>query len=330
MTRGDGGPPPPPAVVLVGGEGTRLRPLTFATPKQLLPVAGIPLLRRVVEPLEAAGIEQLVLSSGYQADAFAGLDLGPFRVTTAVEDPPLGSGGGLAYATRTAGIEGTFIALNGDVIGDVDVVALLHLHRESGASATVLVKAVADPSEFGVAVVGADGVVERFEEKPPPPASSNLINAGVWVLESAIFEGFGEGEPFSIEREVFPGLAEAGRMTALEHRGWWHDVGRLDRYLEATRDCVRWASIPRGWRREADSLFAPGVAVHPSARIERCVLGPGTTVGPDATLTDCVLLDGSSVAARATVERSIVGPGWSVGEAEEVTGAIVADPGGSR
>lgn len=323
MTRGDAAPP---AVVLVGGEGTRLRPLTYRTPKQLLPVAGIPLLRRVVEPLEVVGVERVVLSTGYRAEEFAGLDLGPFEVTTVVEESPLGSGGGLAHAFRTAGIEGTFIALNGDVLGDVDVPAILASHRESGAAATILLNQVDDPSEFGVAVVGADGSVERFVEKPPPPAPSNLINAGVWVLETSIFEGVGQGEAGSIEREIFPGLAAAGRMKVFEHRGWWHDVGRLDRYLAATRDCVRRASVPDGWRREADSLFAPDAVINPSATVEGSVLGAGTHVGSGAVVRGSVLLDGASVGRGARVERSIVGLGWSVGEAEEVIDAIHADP----
>lgn len=326
MTGGGRTAPPPPAVVLVGGEGTRLRPLTYRTPKQLLPVAGIPLLRRVLEPLEAAGVGQVVLSTGYRADAFAGLDLGPFQVTPVVEESPLGSGGGLAHAIRTAGIDGTFVALNGDVLGDVDVPGLLAVHAKSGAAATILLQQVADPSEFGVAVVGADGSVERFVEKPAPPAPSDLINAGVWVLESEIFDSVGEGQRCSIEREIFPGLAERGVMKSVRHNGWWHDVGRLDRYLAATRDCVRWASVPDGWRREGDCLFAPDASADSSARVEASVLGAGVRVGARAVILRSVLLDGASVACDGRVERSIVGPGWTVGEAEEVIDAIHADP----
>lgn len=322
MTGGDAAPT---AVVLVGGEGTRLRPLTYRTPKQLLPVAGIPLLHRVVEPLEAAGVDQVVLSTGYRAEAFAGLDLGPFEVTPVVEESPLGSGGGLAHAVRTAGIEGTFIALNGDVLGDVDVAAIVELHRDSGAAATILLKQVDNPSEFGVAVV-RDGWVERFVEKPAPPAPSNLINAGIWVLETSIFDGMAEGEAGSIERQIFPGLAATGRMKALEHRGWWHDVGRLDRYLAATRDCVRWASVPGGWRREAGSLVAPDAEIDRAATVEGSVVGAGARVGRAAVLRGSVLLDGACVGDHARVERSIVGAGWSVGQAEEVIDAIHADP----
>lgn len=319
---------PPPAVVLVGGEGTRLRPLTLRTPKQMLPVAGTPLLRRVLEPLHAAGIDEVVLSSGYRAEAFDGLDLSPFRVTHAVEAEPLGSGGGLANALRTAGISGTFVALNGDVIGDVDVPAMLEFHRASGSRATILVKAVPDPSEFGVAVVAADGTVERFVEKPPPPAPSDLVNAGVWILESSILSGIAPGSACSIEREIFPGLARAGEMRAFRHEGWWHDVGRLDRYLAATRECVDAGAVPADWRLSDGVLIAPDAEVDGSSRLTRCVVGPGAKVERGAALTDSVLLDGATVGPDAEVRGSIVGPGWSVGEAEVVVDAICADPAG--
>lgn len=324
MTAGDGAPAPPPAVVLVGGEGTRLRPLTYRTPKQLLPVAGIPLLRRVLEPLESAGVERVVLSTGYRAEAFAGVDFGPFRVELATEESPLGSGGGLAHAVRNARIDGTFIALNGDVIGDVSLQATLDFHRTTGALATILVKAVDDPSEFGVAVVDADGAVERFVEKPPPPAPSDLINAGVWILESSILDSVAEGQACSIEREIFPELSRRGEMRAFTHEGWWHDVGRLDRYLAATRDCVEWGAVPDGWRREGASLFAPDSVVDPSARVDGSVLGRGTRVAARAEVVDSVLLDGASVGTGANVQRSIIGPDSSVGEAEKVTDMIFA------
>lgn len=325
MTGGDGAPTPPPAVVLAGGEGTRLRPLTYRTPKQLLPVAGIPLLRRVLEPLEPAGVARVVLSTGYRAAAFADLELAPFRVELVSEESPLGSGGGLAHAIRTAELSGTFVALNGDVIGDIDVGAILDFHRRTEALATILLKPVEDPSEFGVAVVGPDGLVERFVEKPPPPAPSDLINAGVWILESSILDWVGKGQACSIEREIFPDLASRGQMRAFRHEGWWHDVGRLDRYLAATRDCIKWRALPERWRRDDGSLFAPDCEVDPSARVERSVLGAGARVGAGAQVVDSVLLDGASVGATARVQRSIIGPESSVEEAEKVTDVIHAD-----
>lgn len=316
-----------PAIVLVGGEGTRLRPLTCSVPKQLLPVAGIPLLRRVLQPLEDAGVKDVILSMGYRSESFAELELGPFRITHAVEDTPLGSGGGLAHAVRGAGITGTFIALNGDVIGDVEITSMLRTHRESGADATILLKAVPDPTEFGVALLSEDGNIARFIEKPRAPAPSNLINAGAWVLETSILDGIPEGGVSSIEREIFPALATAGRLRGILHEGWWHDVGRLDRYLAANQECVERCLLPEGWTVREGSLLAPDAVVDPLARVGRSVVGVGARVGSGAVVEDSVLLDGSSVGPGATVHRSVLGPGWSVGEADVVTDAICAEPG---
>lgn len=321
-------PGPPVAVVLVGGEGTRLRPLTWRIPKQLLPVAGRPLLRRVVEPLEAAGVERIVLSLGYRSSAFDGLDLGPFEVTQVVEDTPLGSGGGIAHAVRTAGIEGTFIALNGDVMGDVDVPSLLERHRSTAARATMLVKRVADPSEFGVAVTDGEGRVTGFVEKPPPPAPSDLINAGVWVLETGILDPIAPGAAASIEREIFPGLARRGEMQAVTHGGWWHDVGRLDRYLAANAEVRRsGASLAPGWSRQGDNLVGPGAVVDPQATVTASVLGTNAVVEAGAKVSDSVLMDAAVVARGSRVERSALGPGWTVGEGANVVDTICAEEG---
>lgn len=315
----------PPAVVLVGGQGTRLRPLTWRTPKQLLPVGGLPLLNRVVEPLAAAGVTRVVLSLGYRSEAFDRLELGSFDVTAVPEDNPLGSGGGLAHALRKAEISGTFLAMNGDVVGDVDIAALLERHRSTDALATILVKEVDDPSEFGVAVVDSQGRVTGFVEKPPPPAPSNLINAGVWVLESSILDRIPQDGAASIEREVFPGLAADGRMQAVVHHGWWHDVGRLDRYLAANAEYLQRGSTPPGWTRAAGSLHGAGARVADDATVEASVIGEDVSVGPGAAVRGSVLLAGAEVGAAAVVERSVIGPGWIVADGEKVTDAICAE-----
>jgi len=316
---------PPPAVVLVGGQGTRLRPLTWRTPKQLLPVGGLSLLNRVVEPLATAGVTRIVLSLGYRSEAFDRLDLGSFDVTAVPEDTPLGSGGGIAHAIRQSGITGTFLAMNGDVVGDVDVPSLLERHRSTDALATILVKEVADPSEFGVAVVDSEGRVTGFVEKPPPPAPSNLINAGVWVLESSILDGIPKDGAASIEREVFPGLAAEGRMQAVVHHGWWHDVGRLDRYLAANAQYLQHGSTPPGWTRASGSLRGAGSRVADDATVEASVIGERVSVGSGATVRNSVLLAGAEVGAAALVERSVIGAGWIVGEGEKVTDSICAE-----
>ncbi|MEY2468009.1 MAG: mannose-phosphate guanylyltransferase, partial [Actinomycetota bacterium] len=182
------------AVVLVGGEGTRLRPLTYTTPKQLLPVAGVPMLERVVTHLAAHGVDDVILSMGYKPDAF--LTAYPDHVCAGtpvryvVEAEPLDTGGAIAYAADETSIGERFLVVNGDVLTDVNYTALIELHDARGAWATIGLTPVEDPSRFGVVVTDSDGRVTAFIEKPPEgTAPTNLINAGVYVMEPAALDG---------------------------------------------------------------------------------------------------------------------------------------------
>ena len=160
------------AVVLLGGEGTRLRPLTYTTPKQLLPVVEVPMLERVLAHLQAHGVDEVVLSLGYRPDAFFAAypdhEAVGVRLDYAVEPEPLDTAGAIAFAAGHAGIDETFIVVNGDVLTDVDTSALVAFHRAHGATATIHLKAVDDPTRFGVVPTDADGRVIEFVEKPPP------------------------------------------------------------------------------------------------------------------------------------------------------------------
>ena len=208
------------AVVLVGGEGTRLRPLTLTTPKQMLPVGGRPMIERVLGHLAQHGIDQVVLSLGYRPDAF--IDAYPdgscagVGLTYAVEDAPLDTAGAIRFAAREAGLDETFVVVNGDVLTDLDVTALMAFHRERGAEATVALTPVDDPSAFGVVPTDEHGRVLAFIEKPPPgQAPTNLINAGTYVLEPSVLARIPGGRRVSIERETFPALVADGRLYAL-------------------------------------------------------------------------------------------------------------------
>src|SRR5580658_1717825 len=205
------------AVVLVGGEGTRLRPLTYTTPKQLLPVVEVPLLERVLVHLAAAGVDEAILSLGYRPDAFvtaypdsvaAGI-----RLSYAVEPEPLDTAGAIAFAARHGGVDETFVAVNGDVLTDVDVGDLVRRHRHRQALATIHLTAVEDPSRFGVVATDDDGRVLAFVEKPPPgQAPSNLINAGTYILEPEVLALIPADQRVSIERRTFPELVDGGRL----------------------------------------------------------------------------------------------------------------------
>lgn len=330
------------AVVLVGGEGTRLRPLTLTTPKQMLPVVEQPMIERVLGHLAGYGIEEAVLSLGYRPDAFinaypAGNAAG-VRLSYAVEPSPLDTAGAIRFAADHAGIDETFVVVNGDVLTDLDMSALFSFHRSHGSEATIALTPVEDPSAFGVVPTDADGRVEAFIEKPPrDEAPTNLINAGTYVLEPSVLARIPTGRRVSIERETFPALAEARSLYAIGSDVYWLDTGTPDAYLRAHDDLLvgrrGWPPAPGAvedgalgdgvWRlgsvdvsseKVGRSLLGAGAVVGAGAVLERSVVGAGATVEEGAVVSGSVLLPGARVAARSTVEGSIVGPGATIGQ----------------
>jgi mannose-1-phosphate guanylyltransferase len=207
------------AVVLVGGFGTRLRPLTEAIPKPLLPVGQRPIIEHVVRTLATGDIDDVVLALGFRPNAFtdaypdgrcAGIPL-----HYAVEPEPLDTAGAIAFAARAAGIDETFVVVNGDVLSDLDVSHLVRFHGECGAEATIHLTPVPDPSAFGVVEPDEDGRVIRFVEKPPPgTAPTNLISAGTYVFEPSMIDRVPLGARVSVERVVFPDVVSTSRPTS--------------------------------------------------------------------------------------------------------------------
>jgi mannose-1-phosphate guanylyltransferase len=304
--------------VLVGGFGTRLRPLTLARPKQLLPVVHSTMLERVVSRLGQAGVTEVVLSLGYQPDLFraafpdsrcAGVDL-----LYAQEPEPLDTAGAIAFAARFAGIDDTFLALNGDVLTDLDIETLWQRHRDSGADGTLHLTPVDDPSRFGVVDVGPDGVVRSFVEKPAPgTAPTNLINAGTYVLEPSVLDLVEPGRPCSIERDIFPPLAQAGRLSAFSTDDYWIDAGTPEAYLTAQIDLLD------GRRRgEPEDGIHPGAKVGATATITRSVVADTAWVDDGAIVVDSVVMAGARIGADAVIRQSIVG--W---EANVAPGAVL-------
>jgi NDP-sugar pyrophosphorylase family protein len=321
------------AVVLVGGEGTRLRPLTFTTPKPILPIVEVPLIERVVGHLSLAGVDEAVLSLGYRPDAF--LEAFPdgtcagIPIRYAVEPEPMDTAGAIAFALGVAGMpDETFIAANGDVLTDADITALVKFHHEAGADATILLTPVDDPSAFGVVPTDERGRVTAFIEKPAPgTAPTNLINAGVYVLEPSVLGLIPEGRRSSIERETFPQLVAKSRLFAFDSDAYWLDTGTPDNYLQAHYDLLSGRRprppapgavevSPGYWQLGqakvdgdvgAASLVGDGASVAEGATVRGSVVGRGSSVAAGALVADSVLLPGARVASNARVERSIVG-----------------------
>ena len=316
------------AVVLVGGFGTRLRPLTLHTPKQMLPVAGPTMLERVMAGLARHGVDEVVLSLGYRPEAFtaafpdgrcAGVDL-----RYAVEPEPLDTAGAIAFAADEAGITERFLALNGDVLTDLDLGALCRTHESSGAAATISLTPVEDPSRYGVVPLHDDGRVQAFIEKPDPgTAPTNWISAGSYVLEPAVLEAIPRGRRVSIEREVFPRLVGDGVLYGFRAEEYWIDAGTPEAYLRAKLDYLD------GSRGAAVQGVHRGAHVDPAASVENSVVGAGCSVGPGARVAGSVLMDGVAIAEGACVEDSIVGHGATLGSRCSVTELSVVGPGAS-
>jgi mannose-1-phosphate guanylyltransferase len=307
--------------VLVGGFGTRLRPLTLTSPKQMLPVAGRPMIEDVLAHLRHHGVDEVVLSLGYKPDAF--LEAYPdatcagVRLVYVVEPEPLDTAGAIAFAAREAGIDERFLVVNGDVLTDLDVSALVAFHEAAGAEGTIALTKVEDPSQFGVVPTEADGRVIAFVEKPPrDEAPTDLINAGYYVLEPSVLDRIEPGRKVNIERETFPAMVADGRLFAVADPAYWLDVGTPERLLQASLDLLTGerAGGPGG-----DVLLVGSASVEDGAQVARAVLGDGCRVEAGAVVEDAVLLPGVVVEAGAVVRRSVVGAGAVVSAGSTVT-----------
>jgi mannose-1-phosphate guanylyltransferase len=294
------------AVVLVGGFGTRMRPLTASIPKPMLPVGHLPIIERVVANLARGGVTDVTLALGFRPEpfmlAFPSGQCAGATLHYAVEPEPLDTAGAIRFAADLSGINETFVVANGDVLTDLDVGALVAFHRERGAEATMHLIAVDDPSAFGVVEVEADGRVVGFVEKPAPgTAAGNLINAGTYVLEPSVLARIPLGERSSIERITFPAIAADGGLYATATEDYWLDAGRPELYLDANLDVLA------GRRR-----YETTIGVHSGAVVE-----------PTAVVIDSIVANGARVGAGASVRESVVLAGAVIGENAEVVGSIV-------
>jgi NDP-sugar pyrophosphorylase family protein len=323
------------AVVLVGGQGTRLRPLTLTTPKPLLPIANVAFLERQLTWLGRHGVDEVVLSLGYLPDAFrehfADDRFGDIKLRFVVEHEPLGTAGGIRFAAE--GIDERVLVCNGDVLTDLDLSDLLAFHTERDAAATIALTQVDDPSAFGVVPTRHDGEVVAFVEKPPrDQAPTDWINAGTYVLEPEVIDSIPPRFKVSIERETFPRMLETpGRLYAMRSDAYWLDIGTPQKYVQAQHDVARGVlgtpPVAGATEREPTVWLEPGAEVDPSAvlvgpsvigagatvgadaRVEASVLGPATLVGAGGNLLRSVVLAGATVAPGATVTDTVVGPG---------------------
>lgn len=305
------------AVVLVGGFGTRLRPLTLTRPKQMLPVVDRPMLEHVVGGLARHGVEEVTLSLGYREDVFRAAypdgECAGVALRYAVEPEPLDTAGAVRFAATAAGIDETFVVVNGDVFTDLDLRALWDRHHEVEAEGTIALTPVDDPSRYGVVPTDDNGRVLGFVEKPPrDEAPTNWINAGTYVLEPSVLERIAPDRRVSIERETFPAIVADQGLWAVKSTAYWVDAGTPETYLQVQLDLLD------GDRGEPLDGIAAGASVAPDAVVERSVVMSRASVGAGAVVRDAVVSTGATVEAGAVVERSIVGPGALIGEGARV------------
>ncbi len=328
------------AILLVGGQGTRLRPLTLTTPKPMLPLAGIPFITHQLQRAQRAGVDHVVLATSYRAEMFEehfgdGTSLG-LKVTYAVESEPLGTGGAVRNAAAYLRKRDPVVVLNGDVLAGLDLRGLFAHHRRSGAKITLQLRTVPDPTGYGVVTTGPDGRVLSFEEKTDRPLG-NQVNGGTYVFDNSALMAIPPGRVVSLERETFPAaLREPGLVSGVLDDTYWLDIGTPAAYVRGNCDLVL-GEAPSAAEREdpAGWLLLEGARVAETANLSGgTVVGRGAVVGEGATLCRTVVFDGARVGAGVAVSDSVIGRGAEIGAGATVEAAMVADsvsvPAGAR
>lgn len=316
------------AVILAGGEGTRLRPLTYTTPKPLLPICNIPFLEHQLALMQRHGITDAILLTGYLADQFesfaARMKERGINLAISKEDKPLGTCGAVASVRNR--LDGTTIVFNGDVLTDLDLGALIASHREREAALSLTLKPVDDTGPYGLVPLDDQGRVQQFIEKPPPEIAraGGLINAGTYALEPSILDEVPDGVAWSFERQLFPSLVEQGaRVYGFVSDAYWLDIGTPERYRQAHWDLIAGkSSFPRS---DGSVLIGSGSSIDPGASVgpEAC-LGRNVVVEDDASVTGSVLMDDVRIKRGASVTDCIIGPGAVVEAEKTIAGAILA------
>ena len=331
------------AVILVGGEGTRLRPLTFSIPKAMVPIANRPFLAHMIDYLKAHGIDDVVLAMGYLPDPIQSHfgDGGSFdvRLTYIIEDSPLGTAGAVKNVAEH--IDGTFFVFNGDTFTDIDLTKMLELHRNKHSKVTIALTPVEDPTVYGVVETDNGGRVQRFVEKPSRNAvTTNMVNAGAYVIEPEVLDLIPQGEYFMFEHGVFPELLNRGdAIYGYKSDDYWIDIGTPQKYLKVNHDLL----LGKASGSIAGELIGEriwvgrGSEIHPQAILEgpvvigrNCVvgsdsrvkgptaIGPGCIVGMDSSIEGAVIWNGIRIGTRVSLKECIIAEDVTIGDGSQI------------
>ena len=318
------------AVVLVGGQGTRLRPLTLSAPKPMLPTAGVPFLEHLLSRIRAIGIRHVVLGTSYKAQTFTeyfgdGSAFG-LEIEYLVEDEPLGTGGAIRNVAGALRSD-TVLVFNGDILAGVDLQQLLNTHFDHDADVTLHLVKVPDPRAFGSVPTGPDGRVQAFLEKTENPPTDQ-INAGCYVFKRSVLESIPEGRVVSVERETFPGLLSDGaRIFGHVDSSYWLDLGTPEAFVRGSADLVTGAAPTQALPGPTGpAVVLDGATVATDATLTGgTIIGRGASIGSGASLDAAVVFDDAVIGSGARVARSVIGAGAQIGDGAVISDAVVGD-----
>ncbi|MFD9845842.1 mannose-1-phosphate guanylyltransferase [Streptomyces parvus] len=324
------------AILLVGGKGTRLRPLTVHTPKPMVPAAGVPFLTHQLARARAAGVEHIVLATSYLAEVFEpyfgdGSSLG-LQIEYVTEQEPLGTGGAIRNVASklSSGPDEPVLIFNGDILTGLDIRALVTSHTVSGADVSLHLTRVEDPRAFGLVPTDATGRVTAFLEKPQTPEEivTDQINAGAYIFRRSVIDTIPSGRPVSVERETFPGLLASGaHLQGMVDSTYWLDLGTPAAFVRGSADLVLGrAPSPAVPGRCGDRLVLPTASVAPDAKLTGgTVVGAGAVIGAGARVDGSTVLENATVEPNAVVTDSLVGAGAVIGARTVLAGAVIGD-----
>lgn len=324
------------AILLVGGKGTRLRPLTVHTPKPMVPAAGVPFLTHQLARARAAGVEHIVLATSYLAEVFEpyfgdGSSLG-LHIEYVTEQEPLGTGGAIRNVAPklSSGPDEPVLIFNGDILTGLDIRALVTSHTVSGADVSLHLTRVEDPRAFGLVPTDATGRVTAFLEKPQTPEEivTDQINAGAYIFRRSVIDTIPSGRPVSVERETFPGLLASGaHLQGMVDSTYWLDLGTPAAFVRGSADLVLGrAPSPAVPGRCGDRLVLPTASVAPDAKLTGgTVVGAGAVIGAGARVDGSTVLENATVEPNAVIMDSLVGAGAVIGARTVLAGAVIGD-----
>lgn len=334
-------------MILVGGQGTRLRPLTLGTPKPMVPLANKPFVAYVLEHLKSNGIEDIIFSMGYLPDGikeyFGDGSAFGMKVTYVIEDQPLGTAGAVKNVEEHI-TDADFLVLNGDILTDLDIRALIGYHQEKGAVGTITLTPVEDPTAYGLVHINGDGEVKDFLEKPSwDEIDTKLVNAGTYVLSRKVLDLIPRDVEYSFERGVFPELVGNG-LYGFRSNSYWMDIGTPEKYLQAHYDIMEKSvetsiteclkndfvclqgdvTLETGAKLVPPVIIGEGTTIKAGARIGRmAIIGPGCTIEPGCVVEESVIQDGCTLGENVMVKHCIIGRNVTIADAAVVSGGAI-------